>query len=240
MSSGRVEVLPPVKAGSRVEGNVLQRVPELSYVPDRTARWYDAHVTTRLEPRPELPFVGVDVLDEGDRVEIKGAQLVLSSGCAGRIYVRQGQHEEVHSKNAHYLVAVYDPSRSLEIVVMVVIAADVLDHLKPDGWIDVEADRSEDGYRQLAWTNFFDADVVGELASAADALHDVLDDRRVFVPASGRRSAHYHAVESCAARGRGRADEVLLERAAKEGFDSCGICADEMEFALSMETGGVA
>jgi hypothetical protein len=237
-SSGSVEVLSPKKAGSRVEGNVVQRVSALEIVPDREARWCDARATAPITPSPELPFVGLDRLDASAPVEIKAAQLVLGSGCAGRIYIRQGQHEDhVLSKDVAYLVAVYDPRRSCRIVAMVVVAADFLDHVKPDGWITVEADRSEDGYRQLAWTNFFDADLVGDpFVSSADALHDVLDDRRVYLPSStSPPSEHYHADASCAARGRGSACEALLERAAKEGFEPCSTCATGVKFALAME-----
>lgn len=229
-SSGTYEVLSSKKAGSRVEGNVLQRVSGLEYVPDRTARWHDARVTAPIIPSPELPFVGVDRLEEGDHVEIKAAQLVLGSGCAGRIYVRKGQHAKVLQEDARYLVAVYDPRRSCRVVAMVVVSAHLLDEMKPDGWIAVEADRSEDGYRQLAWTNFFDPDVVADpLASSADALHDVLDDRRVHLPSTG---SHYHATASCAGEA---TREVYLERAAKEGFEPCRTCATGVEYALSME-----
>jgi hypothetical protein len=229
-------MLSPKKAGSRVEGNVVQRVSALEIVPDREARWCDARATAPITPSPELPFVGVDRHDEGDRVEIKAAQLVLGSGCAGRIYLRQGQHEDhVLPKDVRYLVAVYDPRRSCRLVAMVVVAADLLDHMKPDGWTAVEADRSEDGYRQLAWTNFFDPDLVEDpLASSADALHDVLDDRHVHL--SPTATGHYHADAGCAGRGDGGPTrEVYLERAAKKGFEPCSICADGVEYALAME-----
>jgi len=235
-----VEVLHPKKAGTRVEGNVVQRVDELESVPDRTERCCDARVTTPRGPSRELPFIGVDRLEEDDRVEIKAAQLVLSSGAAGRIYVRQGQHDDhVLPKDVKYLVAVYDPRRSLRVVAMVLVAADVLDHMKPDGWIAVEADRSEDGYRQLSWTNFFDPDVVGDdFAPALDAVDPVIDDRRVYLPPSASPSTdvRYHSRASCAGRGGGGdVREVFLERAAKEEFEPCAICAQGVEFALSME-----
>lgn len=157
-------VLHPKAAGESVEANVLDRVEQLAYVSDREAEWCDARVESLLDPAitDAVVFRGINLLAKGTRVEIKSAQFRLASGSRGRIYVRQRQHERLLDEDAAYLVAVYDPrpGRNQRVLAMAVIPASLLDELLPDGWTAVEGDRSEQGYRQLAWSRVLDpADV---------------------------------------------------------------------------------
>lgn len=157
-------VLHPKAAGEAVEGNVLDRVPQLDYVSDREAEWHDARVGTLLAPSTtdEVIFRSINLLGAGTPVEIKGAQRRLASGGRGRIYVRKRQHERLVEEGGVYLVAVYDPrpGRNQQILAMAVIPASVLDEVLPDGWTDVHGDRAEEGYRQLAWSRIFRVDDV--------------------------------------------------------------------------------
>lgn len=159
-------VLHPKAAGESVEANVLQRVDQLAYVSDREAEWCDAHVESLLDPTTtdDVTFCGINLLGKGTPVEIKSAQRELASGQRGRIFIRQRQHERLLDEAASYLVAVYDPrpGRNQRVLGMAVIPASLLDALLPDGWTSVDGDRSEQGYRQLAWSRILDpSDVAG-------------------------------------------------------------------------------
>jgi len=153
------------RSGELIEAEVLDLVDELEYVSDREVEWHDARVRAPLEPPVDgLVFCSINLLPVGAEVEIKAAQVRLASGARGRIYVRQGQHETLLEQGAFYLVAVYEP-RDHRVVAMALIPASILDELKPDGWIEVEADRSERGYRQLAWSNIVDPETAEEEAA---------------------------------------------------------------------------
>ena len=67
-----------------------------------------------------------------------------------------------------------------------------------------------------------------------------IDERRVYLPPRGsgawynRDPGVFHTSESCGSRGTGFREEartrlVFLERAVKEGYRPCGICATEIE-----------
>ena len=158
MSSGAV---PSSKeSGETVEANVVQRVPELRYVSDRTAEWHDAEVIALFEPpHPEVTFFGINLLAVGVPVEIKAAQLWYSSGQRGRFYVRKRQHQRLLNAAGAYLFAVYVPRPGHPVRTMGVVPASLVDEYLPDGW--TTRDRSgEEGYRQLAWSRVFDPDDV--------------------------------------------------------------------------------
>lgn len=146
---------PSKAAGEDVEAEVIQRVPELEFVSDRTARWHDARVNGLLEPSATVAFGDVLLLEDGTPVEIKGAQRRLNGGQRGRYYIRQRQHERLVAEGASYLFAVYDP-RSRDVLAMLVVPASIVDHVLPEGWTSVGGDRREKGYRQLAWSRLID------------------------------------------------------------------------------------
>ena len=147
-------------SGETVEANVLDRVPELAYVSDRTAEWHDAEVVTLLEPCEDVVFYALPLLAVGTVVEIKAAQLRLASGQRGRFYIRKRQHQKLLDANGVYLFAVYDPRDDHRVLRMAVWAASLVDELLPDGWTAVHGDRAEEGYRQLAWSRVIDPEEV--------------------------------------------------------------------------------
>ena len=147
-------------AGEAIEAEVIQRVPELEYVGDHTAEWHDARVNGLLEPSATVAFGDVLLLEDGTPVEIKAAQRHLNGGRRGRYYIRKRQHEHLVDAAASYLFAVYDP-RTQDVLSMLVVPASIIDHILPDGWTGVAGDRSEQGYRQLAWSRLINPDNVG-------------------------------------------------------------------------------
>lgn len=157
MSSGAV---PSSKAsGETVEGNVVQRVPELTYVPDRTAEWHDAEVVALFEPpHAEVTFYGINLFAVGVPVEIKAAQRWYASGQRGRFYVRKRQHQRLLDAGGAYLF--YEPRPGHPVCGMGVVPASLVDELLPDGWTSRERS-GEEGYRQLAWSRIFEPAEVG-------------------------------------------------------------------------------
>ncbi|WP_135807277.1 hypothetical protein [Halorussus marinus] len=163
MSESDAPAVPhPKVAGESVEANVLQRVEQLAYVSDREAEWCDAQADSLLDPTTTdvVIFRGINLIAKGTHVEIKSAQIRLASGARGRIFIRERQHERLLDEDAAYLVAVYDPhpGRNQHVLAMAVIPASLLDEVLPEGWTTVEGDRSERGYRQLAWSRIIDPD----------------------------------------------------------------------------------
>lgn len=159
MSSGTATPSPK-RSGETVEGIVVQRVEELRYVSDRTARWHDAEVVTLFEPPHDaVSFHGINLLTVGVPVEIKAAQFRYASGQRGRFYIRKGQHERLLDAGGAYLLAVYDP-RTHDVLGMAVIPASLVDELLPDDWTE-RHDRAERGYNQLGWARVLDPEEVG-------------------------------------------------------------------------------
>ncbi len=159
MSSG-ARVPSSKESGETVEGNVIQCVPELRYVSDRTAEWHDAETIALFEPPHDaVTFYGINLLAVGIPVEIKAAQIWYESGQRGRFYIRKRQHERLLDAGGAYLFAVYVPRPDHPVRAMGVMPASLVDELLPDGW--TSRDRSgEEGYRQLAWSRILDpADV---------------------------------------------------------------------------------
>ncbi|WP_132060222.1 hypothetical protein [Halorussus amylolyticus] len=147
------------RSGELVEAEVVELVPELTYVSDREAEWHDARVTALLEPSEDITFCSINLLATGVPVEIKAAQFRLASGRSGRFFIRQRQHQRLLNANGAYLLAVYDP-RGHHVLAMAVIPASILDEVLPDGWTEVHGDRAERGYRQLAWSRVLDSETV--------------------------------------------------------------------------------
>lgn len=148
----------PKAAGEAIEAEVLQVVDALAYVGDGEAEWHDARVDGLLEPSDLVTFGSTPLLEHGTPVEIKAAQR-LNSGQRGRYFIRERQHDRLVAEAAAYLFAVYDP-RTRDLLAMLAVPASIVDELLPDGWTNVEADRSETGYRQLAWSRLFDTESV--------------------------------------------------------------------------------
>lgn len=154
MSSGAVP--SPKESGEAVEGIVVQRVPELTYVSDRVAEWHDAEVTALFEPpHPEVTFYGINLLAVGVPVEIKAAQRWYASGQRGRFYIRKRQHEQLLEAGGAYVFAIYQPRPDHPVCGTAVVPASLVDELLPDGWTARERS-GEEGYRQLAWSRIFD------------------------------------------------------------------------------------
>lgn len=159
MSSGTATPSPK-RAGENAEANVLDRVPELRYVSDRTAEWHDAEVETLFEPPHDaVTFYGINLLAVGTEIEIKAAQFRYASGQRGRWYIRKRQHERLLAEGGAYLLAVYDP-RTGDVLAMAVVPASLIDELLPDGWTP-RRDRAEEGYNQLGWARVLDPEEVG-------------------------------------------------------------------------------
>lgn len=72
----------------------------------------------------------------------------------------------------------------------------------------------------------------------------MVDDRTVYLAPRGsghwynKDPGRYHTSESCGGRGKGGpVREVFLERAVKEGYDACGICARGVELGEGSDGG---
>lgn len=148
-------------SGEEIEGIVCDRVPEISYVPDRQARWHDARVDDVLEPSADVIGVGINLLEVGTAVEIKGCQLEYANNRSGRWYIRKRQHEQLVDEAGAYLFAVYTVQGTTHrVVAMAIVAATTVDDLISDGWTTRDDRSGEEGYRQLAWSRVIDPEVV--------------------------------------------------------------------------------
>ena len=152
----------PKHSGEEIEAIVCNRVPEITYVTDRKAHWHDARVDEVLEPGADLFGVGINLLEVGTAVEIKGCQLAYANNRSGRFYVRKRQHERLVDEAGAYLFAVYDLLGGTEhrVVAMAIAAATTVDELLSDGWTTREDRSGEEGYRQLAWSRVIDPEVI--------------------------------------------------------------------------------
>lgn len=156
-SQSALDPTSSVRAGSNAEAAVLQRVPELEYVPGDEPGLPDARVSTVLSPSDDLPFVGICVLEKDTDVEIKStAAVVTETQRRGRFQLRKRQHEALLESAGSYLFAVCEPRPERPIIAMKVVPATIVDDVV-SSWIRVEDDsRSEVAYAQLAWTRVFD------------------------------------------------------------------------------------
>lgn len=145
-------------SGDAVAANVVQVVEALQHVGDATAEWHDAVTTTLVTPTSAAPaqLYSIPLLEAETPVEIKAAQVRLGSGARGRYFIRQRQHERLVEEDAVYAFATYEPKPRHPVRTVAFVPASIVDELLPDGWTVVDADRSEQGYRQLAWSRVFD------------------------------------------------------------------------------------
>ena len=151
------------QAGDRSESVVLERIPELRYVPDTESPHYDAIAEDLVEPSAELPFVGIVVLESGTPVEIKSVSVVYGQAQRrGRFQPRRTQHEALLESGGVYLFAVCAP-HDRELIGAKVVPATQVDHLISvitDGWRSAGEDRSEE-YVQFSWARIFDPAEIG-------------------------------------------------------------------------------
>jgi len=148
-------------SGEEIEAIVCDRVPEVSYVPDRVARWHDACVDEVLEPDVDLLGVGINLLEVGTAVEIKGCQIEYANSRSGRFYIRKRQHERLVEESGAYLFAVYGlRGTDHRVAAMAIATATTVDGLISDGWTTREERSGEEGYRQLAWSRVIPTEVV--------------------------------------------------------------------------------
>lgn len=142
------------RAGELVETAVVRTVDALHHVPDDVVEHYDAIATGLVEPRADLPFAGICLLERGTVVEIKSAVVRYASGQRGRFYFRPGQHDALVDDAGAYLFAVCEDTPDRELRAMKIAPATAVDELLGDDpWLDGGAGRSD--YAQLAWSRVF-------------------------------------------------------------------------------------
>jgi len=145
----------PKDSGETVEAELIQRVPELQAAPGETAP-HDAHASGVITPTPELPLGSTPLVETGTPVEIKAAQVRLTSGERGRWYLRREQHRKLLEAGGAYALVIYDPRPGHPIRASLLVPASIVDELvsswiKPDGRAD---------YAQIAWSNAIDPEEV--------------------------------------------------------------------------------
>lgn len=150
--------LPSKHAGDRVEGAVIELVPELEYVPDTDAEHWDARTSTLLVPSETVTFGSINLLEVGTAVEIKSAIVVLSDGQRGRFHLQRTQHAKLLEEGGAYLFAVATPTPSRDLLAIRIVPASIVEELV-SSWIDAGEGRSDD-YAQLSWGRIFGADEI--------------------------------------------------------------------------------
>jgi hypothetical protein len=156
MSSESVDLerVPSVIGGERAEAAVIQRVPELRWIPDDQDEHVDAVVTETFGARRDLPTVGLCLLEAGTDVEIKSCMVRYGEDQRrGRFYLREQQHDELLDRGGVYLFAVTEPTPEREPVALKIVPASTVDSLVPS-WHDCR-DRAATGYTQLSWSRLF-------------------------------------------------------------------------------------
>ena len=144
------------RAGEAAEAAVIQRVPELAPAPERSEH-VDAVAETAIDPRADLPTVGLPVVERGTPVEIKSCGVVATvNQSRGRFYLRRTQHAHLRDVSGIYLFAV-TPPHSGDPLALKVVPASVVGEALP-GWIEPDGRAT---YAQLAWSRIFDAEEVG-------------------------------------------------------------------------------
>jgi len=146
------------RAGEIVERSVARRIDGLGLVPDEVADHYDAITTTRVDPTPDCPFVGLCLLERGQPVEIKSVMSRYSDGSRGRFYLRPEQHEWLSDRRGVYLFAVCEPTPDRDVLALKVVPAATVGDFLADRWFDGGAGRSD--YAQLAWSRLFREEAV--------------------------------------------------------------------------------
>lgn len=163
MSSESVDLerVPSVIGGERAEAAVIQRVPELRWVPDDQDEHVDAVVRETFSASQEVPTVGLCLLEEGTDVEIKSCMVRNGEDQRrGRFYIRELQHQELLERDGVYLFAVTEPTPAREPIALKIVPASTVDSLV-SSWIECR-DRAARGYAQLSWSRIFAAGEVEE------------------------------------------------------------------------------
>jgi hypothetical protein len=158
MSSESVDLerVPSVIGGERAEAAVIQRVPELRWIPDDQDEHVDAVVTETFSASREVPTVGLCLLEEGTDVEIKSCMARNGEDQRrGRFYIRELQHQELLERGGVYLFAVTEPTPEREPIALKIVPASTVDSLV-SSWHDCR-DRAARGYTQLTWSRLFAA-----------------------------------------------------------------------------------
>lgn len=145
----------PKQSGERVEGDVIQAVDGLRWVPDTEDVHVDAETTSAIWSSDRVRLAGVCVVEDGVAVEIKSASVRLSSGKRGRFYIRREQHEQLLKRSGFYLLAIYAPS-SFDLLAMVLVPAGIVDD-RLSAWIEVD-DRAT--YAQPTWSRIVNPAIV--------------------------------------------------------------------------------
>lgn len=146
------------RGGENAAAEVIQRYPELEYVPDTDAQHYDARVSELLCPSEALPFVGMCLLEVGTAVEIKSTMVVYGEDQSrGRFYLRRKQHQRLIEESAVYLFVVCEPRPARPVIAAKIIPATSVGGLV-SSWID-GGDRAD--YAQITWGRIFDDTEVG-------------------------------------------------------------------------------
>jgi len=144
-------------AGESAESSVQDHVPQLGLVPDDVVEHYDAVATGLITPRPDLPMVGICLVERGQHVEIKSVVRVYGDGARGRFYFRESQHARLLEAGGVYLFAVCADSRDRKVIALKIVPATIVDDAI-SSWLDGGAGRAD--YAQLAWSNVFDSEEV--------------------------------------------------------------------------------
>jgi hypothetical protein len=146
------------RGGENAASEVIQRFPELEYVPDTDAQHYDARVSELLCPSTALPFVGICLLEVDTVVEIKSTMVVYGSAQSrGGFYLRRKQHQRLVNEAGVYLFVVCEPRPSRPLIAAKVVPATSVGGIV-SSWID-GGDRAD--YAQITWGRIFDENEVG-------------------------------------------------------------------------------
>jgi len=149
----------PKRAGERVEGLCVDRLPTLRNVPDSEAQHYDAETVDELTTSDDLPIRGAVSVPADTPVEIKSAAAaVTQTRRAGRWHIRHDQHGRLDDDGGVYLLTVREPNPRGDVVAWSLATPSVVEDLLGT-WVDPGGGRTDD-YAQLAWTNVFDPESV--------------------------------------------------------------------------------
>lgn len=145
------------QAGSNVEASVVDVHPEFQHVPDTEVEHADVRVVDLVEPSPEIPIVGMCLLEVGTLVEVKSAMVRLSDGRRGRFYLREGQHRALVDDGGVYLFTVCEPRPKRPILALKAVPATAVGDLV-ETWRDAGDGRPR--CSQISWGRVFYADEI--------------------------------------------------------------------------------
>jgi hypothetical protein len=146
------------QAGANAEAGVIDTRPQFVHLPDHDVQHADARVDELVEATPELPIVGMCLLEVGTLVEIKSSMVRLANGKRGKFYLREGQHQKLLNDGAVYLFAVCEPNPDRDILALKAVPATRVDALIDGKWRDAGDGRPR--CYQLSWGRVFHHDEV--------------------------------------------------------------------------------